>query len=529
MGIGEILKNTTSLRHWQGNNPYYGAKFSVLGDSISTCEGYNPKNYPTFYGEGPEARARLTHVSNTWWQTVIDFFGAELLVNDAWSGSWVAKEPENDKVFPSACSDERTSNLHRGEEKPDVILIYLGVNDWYNGAPVNDERVKDLRRFDLAYDEMLRKLQRNYPSSEIWCCTLNTSYMKHNIGFRFPHAYAGVHIERYNAAIRAAAQVNGCAVIDLYRYNKPYETADGTHPTEAGMATMAREVIASMLGCDPEVFLASRKAAQPFETENIHRFEAYMYPASDMSIRFEHDQENECYLLSARDEGQDLQTIRLNSETVDRVYRLLAGFPFAEFAIETMTPPRAQFATDDLRGNDNALCPFPFADQTKRADGELHFCFEMIDGAKYACKCVGEPPADFVSFRDVLSAMFENRQKAFSITGMVPLVAVEKCEGPIVEVVKYEPPQEEQVVAQVPCEEVPKVPDFPCVCPMCRSDLQAGAIYCRLCGTRVADREPIPVRGVPDLPVQKITCKLCGAEEVFVSDKFCYRCGKRPK
>lgn len=33
---------------WQYHNKYYGKQFSILGDSISTLAGYNPKGYKVF-------------------------------------------------------------------------------------------------------------------------------------------------------------------------------------------------------------------------------------------------------------------------------------------------------------------------------------------------------------------------------------------------------------------------------------------------------------------------------------------------
>ena len=33
------------------------------------------------------------------------------------------------------------------------------------------------QEFDYAYDNMRKKLRRNYPSAEIWCCTLSVTEM----------------------------------------------------------------------------------------------------------------------------------------------------------------------------------------------------------------------------------------------------------------------------------------------------------------------------------------------------------------
>lgn len=111
------------------NSPYFGKKFSILGDSISTLEGYNPDGYRVFYNDENCKRANIMEAGDTWWGQVLEYFKAQLLVNNSWLGSRVTKLPNQDELFPSGCSDERTSSLHINSVKPDVIIIYLGTND----------------------------------------------------------------------------------------------------------------------------------------------------------------------------------------------------------------------------------------------------------------------------------------------------------------------------------------------------------------------------------------------------------------
>lgn len=98
-------------------------------------------------------------MNDTWWGKVIEFFGGELLVNNSWSGSCVTGS--NATLFPSGCSDERTSCLHINSVKPDVIIIYLGFNDWANGVVLDGthflEESLDLSYFVCAYNKMLEK------------------------------------------------------------------------------------------------------------------------------------------------------------------------------------------------------------------------------------------------------------------------------------------------------------------------------------------------------------------------------------
>lgn len=255
-------KSITSdeFKLWQKDNKYYNKTFSILGDSISTLEGYNPKGYNVFYGEDNCAKSCVKKMEDTWWGKVVDFFGGELLVNNSWSGSRVAKLPNSENIFPSACSDERTSGLHINNIKPDVIIVYLGANDWAKGSELlknwyeNDEHknwlgtslLADESCFDISYDTTLRKLKKNYPNSEIWCCTLSSTYMSVNPNFSFPEIHNGNDIKKYNNVIKDCVRENNCNLIDLYANQLPYDSIDGTHPNADGMNILAVQVIREM-------------------------------------------------------------------------------------------------------------------------------------------------------------------------------------------------------------------------------------------------------------------------------------------
>lgn len=255
----EAFEKQRRFLKWQRNNPYYKKQFSVLGDSISTLDGYNPKGYTVFYENDNRVKSGVNDSKDTWWDKVIGYFGGELLVNDSWSGSRVTKLPEREQLFPSGCSDERTAALHISDVYPDVILVYLGMNDWAFGAETGEEtRVLHAdcnELFSEAYDSMLRKIKSNYPNAEIWCCTLCETYMSKRPDFTFPHKYAGTHIEEYNEIIRNVVKRNNCKLIDLYQYRTPYDSVDGSHPTATGMSTIATMMIRSMIGLDADCFL----------------------------------------------------------------------------------------------------------------------------------------------------------------------------------------------------------------------------------------------------------------------------------
>lgn len=227
---------------------YENKYFSILGDSISTLEGFNPPENAVFYEGCRKFEAEVFSPEDTWWGQVIDRLGGRLLVNDSFSGSMVARHASC--IIPSyGCSDERTSALHEGERKPDVILIFMGYNDFgcpMKPLPESEDERGDCSVFSVAYRAMLGKLRGNYPDAELWCFTLPISTQSSDADFIFPYRLAGIHLDEYCAVIRSCAAELGCRLIDLYRCRTPYDTIDKFHPNADGMKTLADAVL-SML------------------------------------------------------------------------------------------------------------------------------------------------------------------------------------------------------------------------------------------------------------------------------------------
>ncbi len=229
---------------------YRNKYFSVLGDSISTFEGYSEPENAAFYDSARKVASGVLTPSDTWWVQVIEHFGGNFLVNNSFSGSTVCWHPLY-KIQSYGCSDERTSSLHRGGVFPDVIMIYMGTNDWGNGLRVfRDDRFDcsedNPSLFLSAYKQMIMKLKANYPQAEIWCFTLAKSQCSSKSNFSFPYYFGGRHISEYCDAIRTCAKELGCRVIDLFNRAEPYDTLDGFHPNLSGMKTIAGAVIDSL-------------------------------------------------------------------------------------------------------------------------------------------------------------------------------------------------------------------------------------------------------------------------------------------
>ena len=218
-------------------NKYKNKYFSILGDSISTFEGYSQPKYAEFYNMPKKLASGVITFGDTWWGQVLDALGGELLINNSISGSHVCGKA-------GACGDVRASSLGTAELRPDVIMVYMGTNDWGGGAriyPENGEKA-DESIFSFAYRAMLEKLKRNYPEAEIWCFTIGVCKRTSVDNYEFPYCFGGRHIEEYCAEIRACAKEYGCRLIDLYTAS-PFDTFDGFHPNIDGMKTVSDAVL----------------------------------------------------------------------------------------------------------------------------------------------------------------------------------------------------------------------------------------------------------------------------------------------
>ena len=215
-------------------------KFSVFGDSVSTLQGYQPERYAVEYEGSFAEESCVKTISDTWWGMAIRELGGELLVNDSYSGCTVTSWREDEMAFPSAASRERIEALC-GAGVPDVLMIYLGTNDWGRCRKIGTGAEPWWRTFSGSYCHMLCDLRRRLPDTEIWCLNLTYSQAMAYHFYRGPLQ----KMEEYNRAIAEAAAKYGAKPVDLWTNASQYSSADLAHPDRAGMETIARAVTAS--------------------------------------------------------------------------------------------------------------------------------------------------------------------------------------------------------------------------------------------------------------------------------------------
>lgn len=211
-----------------------GKKASFIGDSISTYQGYsNNVEYNSTIGENAVyyngTRKGFSDVNETWWLQTVHATGMELLVNNSWSGDRVTKR-----------GIERAKQLHNNKgENPDVIVVYLGINDFRHGVTESE--------FRTAYDTMIGGMKETYPQADVYLCTLVYTSNVSNPSVRPPN------VVKFNAIISDLAAKYEASVVDLYNgtgivwKNMKEHMADGSlHPNYKGMDMITECVLSAL-------------------------------------------------------------------------------------------------------------------------------------------------------------------------------------------------------------------------------------------------------------------------------------------
>ena len=199
-------------------------RWSVLGDSISTFQGFTPPG-GVYYAPSSGPVTGVHTVEDTWWMQVIRARGGVLLANNSWSGSTVAESGNL-----GAASLSRIRKLGVDGVRPDVVMVFTGLNDV--------GRYVALETFRADYEIMLRRIRELYPGAKVLCGTLAVGYIERPL---FPKlSYFGQRLEEYNRAIREAVSAAGATLADLAALEESYESMDGLHPSGVGMKQVAQ-------------------------------------------------------------------------------------------------------------------------------------------------------------------------------------------------------------------------------------------------------------------------------------------------
>ena len=240
--VSENSGGSSSSQSSQNQTPrdLSGLKLSILGDSISTFDGYIPTDYNIFYpGSGDISTVEKT--SNT------------TITGDSLDTTGSAP----------GCSTKRMIDLTPGDDgpAPNILIVFMGTNDFLRSVELGtftepspqDEGV--VNNFCDAYELMIQKLNALYPNAEIYFCTL----LETNAGDvdEYPQSYPATNkngntIGDFNAEIATIASAYSYPVIDVHNCGITYETldqytSDGVHPNTEGAKLIAEYVTNALL------------------------------------------------------------------------------------------------------------------------------------------------------------------------------------------------------------------------------------------------------------------------------------------
>lgn len=248
-------------------NKFDNKKFAIIGDSISTYNGWLPSDisgydgstYATYYPSGD-----VNAVSRTWWYQMLELLGitpsTSVMNNCAWSGSQVTGNSTTKTSASAGCSDRRITDLAARGYIPDIILIFISCNDWANNVAIGTWNVNSslpsegtISEMRSAYALMLNKINIAYPKARIFCCTILDDARRDGTAGYPPNNTNGVTTYTWNQSIREIAEAFGCDVIDLHNCGIKYSNIaslavdTGLHPNAEGMTMMAQKVAAELI------------------------------------------------------------------------------------------------------------------------------------------------------------------------------------------------------------------------------------------------------------------------------------------
>lgn len=236
-------------------NSLAGKRLSIMGDSLSTFDGWIPPAYVVFYPFNGE----VSSVEDTWWMSLISDTGMELCANASSAGSICVGDSTGVDNPKYGCSGYRIQELTGDHgEYPDIILVYMGTNDLLVGTPLgNNDGTKNVEEgmitdFSDAYCLILDKLASAYPTALIFCCGLpQIGDWGTDQPFVTFENDLGLTSADYNRCIEQIAEARGCPYINLYDCgivpeNMHEYVTDGVHFNPEGMKLIKESIEAGL-------------------------------------------------------------------------------------------------------------------------------------------------------------------------------------------------------------------------------------------------------------------------------------------
>jgi hypothetical protein len=142
----KLKQNIDTLIDSSFVNPFKDKWVSIIGDSISTFEGWtNASKIANYYSENTGNNSDVKRVEDTWWYILLKKLGAKLCVNCSISGARIYYSDTHStkslyeritnkeyirQVGNTYINLDGSEELCESEVIPDYVIIFMGLNDW---------------------------------------------------------------------------------------------------------------------------------------------------------------------------------------------------------------------------------------------------------------------------------------------------------------------------------------------------------------------------------------------------------------
>lgn len=244
-----VTPPASSLPSWATNSVRVG----IIGDSISTFDGWIPDGYRRYYPFTGSAGS-LTAVEQTWWHRLIYKLMPDAVLdrNISYSGTRVTKNTVPNPEKPDLDEYDFVTRCC-GFDDPDIIIISGGTNDrpcvgqglvgeydWT--APLAE---LDRYKFRTAYICLIRTLMEEYPDTKL-VCVVNDLLLT----------------DAHKAIGESITEIAEHYELPCARITETLETVgDGVHPNSTGAARWADVVWETMVSAGIENYRKPRAGA----------------------------------------------------------------------------------------------------------------------------------------------------------------------------------------------------------------------------------------------------------------------------
>lgn len=149
----------------------------IFGDSYSTLEGYIPKGNNCYYGESRQDTLclKVTKFEHTWWGKLMQATGANLLLNESYSGSTICYTGWNGYCEEQSFIARLDKLIQEGfftQNRVDTLLLFGGTNDCWVPSPVgeigkNSYEKEDLAKTYPALEYFLMQMKKASPNTRV--------------------------------------------------------------------------------------------------------------------------------------------------------------------------------------------------------------------------------------------------------------------------------------------------------------------------------------------------------------------------